>query len=114
MFALVSIVIFGLVFAYFATLNTIPININLGYTLISNVPLYLAILTSLAGGLILAAIIYVGKSLASYFKNESTAHELRKTKNTVTELTKRIHQLELENTKLKAKAEGEPVDEDSL
>ncbi len=114
MVAVISVVIFGLIFAFFATLNTSPVTINLWYTTWTNVPLYIAVLASLAAGILLSAVFYLGKSIADYFKIGSTEHELKKTKQTITDLTKQVHELELENTRLKTKAGEGSVDEDSL
>lgn len=114
MLALVGIVIFGLIFAFFATINTTPITINLGYTTLSQIPLYVAIFVSLGAGLLIAALIYMGKSVLTFFKVGKTEHELTRAKETITDLTKRVHTLELENTKLKTKMGEEEADEDSL
>jgi len=84
MVAVISVVIFGLIFAFFATLNTSPVTINLWYTTWTNVPLYIAVLASLAAGILLSAVFYLGKSIADYFKIGSTEHELKKTKQTIT------------------------------
>ena len=103
MLAIIFIVVLGIAFAYFATINTALININLGFYNLSQIPVYLAILVSVTIGLLLTALFYAIKSLSSSLTINEKESEIKNTKKEVAELTKKLHQLEIENTKLKSK-----------
>lgn len=114
MLALILIVIFGLGFGYFATQNTMPVSLYFMQYSLQGVPLYLVVLVSLAIGLLLTATIGIIKSWTAKFKISKKESELKKAEEEKTELTKRVHKLELENTKYKTElGEGE-ADENSI
>jgi len=74
-------------------------------------PLYLVVISALLLGLLLAWIF----SLVSSFSSKITLHgkenKIKADEKAIAELTKEIHQLELENTRLKEKSgEGENDD----
>lgn len=114
MIALIITVIFGLVFAYLATQNTSTISIYAWNYAIHGAPIYLVILISLAVGLLLATLVYTLKSITTSFKLGSKDDHLKKARQEITELTKEIHKLEIENTKLKTEMGHEDTDDDSL
>ncbi len=114
MLALILFILFGLLFSYFATLNTALVTIHFGIYTLDAIPLYILVLVSLGTGLLFAAIFYSLKSISSYFAFSKKSGELKNSNKEVVELTKKIHQLELENTKLKTKTGEEQTDEDSL
>lgn len=114
MITLIALAIFGLGAAYFATQNTTPVTVTIGTYLWPNIPLYLLIIGSFLLGI---AICWV----ASSADRLSTALTLRHDKKLIQELeqkvtdrTKRIHELELENTKIKGKSGRPTVDDTSL
>src|SRR3989344_4929751 len=112
MLALLLFVTFGLFFGYFATLNTTSVSINMwGYPL-EGVPLYLLALASLGIGILLASVFYIFKSLSSQFalgkkERENASKE-------IAEVTKKVHELELDNTRLKTETGEVQTDENSL
>ena len=114
MLTLVFIIIFGVVFAYFATINTGQITINFGFNQLTGVPIYLAVLVSAAIGMLIASILYFLRFVSAYFQLGGKEKDLSKANKRIAELTKDVHQLELENTKLKSKLGKEDFDEDSL
>ena len=114
MFTLVITVILAVAFALFATQNTHTVDINFANYVLPSVPLYLVVLASLALGLFSAFIIYIVKDLSSRLTISEQKDESKKLRSEVTELTKEVHKLELENTKLKAKAGEDEFDEDSI
>jgi len=114
MIALVFIVIVGIIFAYFATLNTVLVSLNLGFYYLSSIPLYLVVLIPLAIGMIIGSFIYLAKSFSSGLTISGKEHNLKDARKEINELTKRIHQLELENTKLKAESNQEVIDDSSI
>ena len=101
-------------FSYFATINTGLITINFGVYVLPNVPIYLAVLVSAAVGMLLAAILHFLKSIGAYFSQGEKEKDLKQANERIAELTRDLHKLELENTKLTAGGESGEVDEDSL
>jgi len=79
-----------------------------------NLPIYLVVLLSFGTGVLFATIFYFVKFLSSEFLFSRKEGELSKAKRKTTELTKRIYQLEIENTRLKTKIGEESQDDDSL
>jgi uncharacterized membrane protein YciS (DUF1049 family) len=76
-------------------------------------PLYLVIIVPLILGLLASYIIYVMYSLSLKLTISEQKDKLKKIKEENTDLTKRAHKLELENTKLTSQ-NGHDVDEDSI
>lgn len=114
MLALILFLIFGLLFGFFATINTELVTVDFGTTSIELVPLYIVVLASLATGIVVAAIFYFLKSIGGKIAWGKKEKELREAKEQNVELTKKIHDLELENTKLKTENGIEEEDEQSL
>jgi uncharacterized integral membrane protein len=112
MIVLLITIVFGLAFAVFANFNTGTVDINFIKYVLRGVPLYLVILAPLLIGVFISYIVYLIRALSSDLTVSEYKDEVKKLKAELTEVTKEAHQLELENTKLKAK-EGE-FDEDSM
>lgn len=113
MLALLLFIVFGLLFGYFATLNTNLVSVNFGAYALSAVPMYLLILASLGIGVLFAMLFNFFRALGTGLQFARLEKELAEAKKEAAELTKINHQLELENTKLKAEG-GETSDDDSL
>lgn len=113
MIALVLFIVFGLVFSYIATLNTLTTTINLGVWIFRDVPVFLLLIAPFAIGLLIGGFF----SVAKQFFNQRIVHrqsdQLAKAKQENVTLQKQIHQLELQNAKLKTKL-GEESDDESL
>ena len=103
----------GLGFALFATQNTSVVEVNFGHFYIPDIPIYLVVLIPLVIGLFAAFLIYITKDISAEIITTKLEKEAKVAKAENTELVKRVHKLELENTKLKAKL-GEDFDEDSI
>jgi len=114
MLTLVITVLFGLGFGYFATQNTAPVNIYFQNYAFLGVPMYLVILVSLLAGLIVPTGFALIKSLLISLKISKKDDQINKSKEEVSELTRRIHKLEIENTKLRTTLGKEEEDEDSI
>lgn len=114
MIALVLFIIFGLTFAYFATENTIPTAITLGGFQIIQIPVYVLVLVTFAFGLLTGGLFGVLRYLFYGRARKHDKDELHKSKQEVVTLTKQIHKLELENTRLRTKLGEENADDDSL
>lgn len=107
-------VIVGSGIAYFATQNTNLISLHLGPYLTPEVPLYFVIIGTLLLGLLLSWIFSLVNSISSKMTLHGKENEIKKDEKTIAELTKEIHQLELENTRLKEKSGEGNSDNESL
>ncbi len=114
MLGLIVTVIFGLIFAYFATQNTIHVSIRfLNYT-IESLPLYAVMLSSLLVGLFLSGIIAFINNISSSLRLHGKESTIKDDKKQMTELTKMVHQLQIENTRLKERLGEGDSDNKSL
>ena len=98
---LILLVLFGILVALFATQNTAPASIVVASYMLKDVPMYLIVLGSLLVGLLVSSIISMVNSISSSFTLHGKNAKIKETKKTLVELTKQIHQLELENARLK-------------
>lgn len=101
MVTLILLVLFGILAAFFATQNTTHASVTIASYTLADIPMYLIVLGSLLIGLLLSSIISLVNSISSSFTLHGKDVKIKETKKTVVELTKQIHQLELENAKLK-------------
>lgn len=114
MIALVLFILFGLLFGYFATINTTLASVHFGTTSINSVPMYVIVLASFAIGVLFAAMFYTLRSISAKLAVSKKEKELADAKEEAIHLTKKIHELEIENAKLQTKNGDVPQDEDSL
>lgn len=114
MISLVLIVLFGLVFGYFATQNTQAVTLTFWEYSVPGVPLYWVVIGSLATGLLLTTIVGLITAWSAKHTIHKKEHELKKAEEEKTELTKRVHKLELENVKYKTESGTEDTDENSI
>jgi uncharacterized membrane protein len=105
MLNIIYLLLTGSVFAYLAKDNLAPVTLSLANYTIPNIPLFFVIVGSLLVGLVLSYILQIVSNIANSFVLRGTRLEIKTGKNEILDLTKRIHQLELENEKLK---HGEP------
>jgi lipopolysaccharide assembly protein A len=111
-----KLIIFGIVailFAVFATQNTESVTVWFFEYNVPYVPVYMLVLSSVFFGLILSWIITFVQSVSAGMTIRGKENKIRATEKEVADLTRRVHQLELENTRLKAGVK-EDGDEDSL
>ncbi len=117
MITLLLLIVAGGLFVYVAQGNLEPVSLIIGpYTLV-DLPLFYVIMGSLLIGLMLAYVLHLGQAISNSWELRTKKKEIERTKDEVMELTKRVHQLELENQKLKLGASDEsdePVDMQSL
>lgn len=101
MFALLIITLFGIFFAMFATQNTgdVPVHI-LGYWS-GSIPLYLVSLLSLFTGIVISWILSLFGWAATFFTLHSKDAYIRKTDGKIDSLQRKIHELEIENERLR-------------
>jgi hypothetical protein len=92
-----------------------PVSVNLGVVTFSNIPLFYVIAAALIIGLLLSYLVYRIQAISTFFQVRGKNKEIKNEKEEVLELTKRIHQLELENEKIKnGSVETEPTDQNAM
>jgi hypothetical protein len=91
-----------------------PVTVNLWQYTISDVPLFYVIVGSILTGMLVSYLVYLIHVVTAALKLRGKDKELKKEKNEVLELTKRVHQLELENEKLKHESASVPEDSNAL
>lgn len=114
MLILILFLVLGSILAYVSKYNLMPVSVHLGQYVLSDVPLFYVIVCSLIVGLILSYVIYVIHDISTSWTLRGKVNEIKKNKDEVLELTKRVHQLELENEKLKHNRVSEPEDRNAL
>jgi lipopolysaccharide assembly protein A len=114
MLVLILLLVVGSILVYISKYNFMPVTVNLGHYVFSNIPLFYVIVASLLIGLVLSYMFYIVKAISTSFKLRGMDNEIKKDKDEVLELTKRVHQLELENEKLKHAPSLEPDDPNAL
>lgn len=113
MLNIIYLLITGSVFAYLAKDNLTPVTLSLANYTIPNIPLFFVVVGSLLVGLVFSYVLQIITNIANSYVLRGKRIEIKSGKSEILELTRRIHQLELENEKLK---HGEPqvVDANAL
>ena len=114
MLLLILLLLLGAAFAYISSYNLMPVSVNLGFQVFTDIPLFYVIIASLLVGMILSYVVFSFHNILAFFTLRGKKNELKKKKEDVLELTKRIHQLELENEKLKHSKEVFTNDDHAL
>lgn len=86
---------------YLAQNNLTLVTLSLGTYAFSDIPLFYIIIGSLLIGLVSAYLVHFINSIFAAFAMRGKDNKIKQTKSEVVDLTKRIHQLELENERLK-------------
>ena len=100
---LIIAVIAGIGTAYFATQNPIMVPITLASYHFLNIPLYMLVAGSLLFGLLIAWIISLFGALGNSFLFHKQNNRIQNDNKIIQDLTDKIHDLELENVRLKEK-----------
>lgn len=101
--------------AYLSQNNLMLVPLYLGPYTYTDIPLFYIIIGSLLTGLVLAFLIYLFNSIFTAFTMHGKDNTIKRGKSDIVDLTKRIHQLELENEKLKNNSTViEPQDSNAL
>ncbi len=114
MLTLILLLVVGSFLAYLAQDNLVLVSVNFGPYVISGVPLFYVIVGSLVTGLAVAYVIYLTEAISKSLAMRAKDVELKKSKQEVLELTKRVHQLEIEKEKIKRVTEDEDDDPRAL
>lgn len=114
MLILILFLVVGSVLVYISKFNFVPVSVNLGMYVISDIPLFYVIIGSVVFGLVLSYLVYLVHAISTSFTLRGKNKEIKKNKEEVLELTKSVHQLELENEKQKNSTNVEPQDKNAL
>ena len=114
MLALILMLVLGSGLVYISKFNFTPVAVNLGFIAFSEVPLFYVIVVSLVIGLLLSYLIHLVGEVSNSLRFRGKDKEIKKNKDEVLELAKRVHQLELENEKIKNGTTLEVVDTNAL
>ncbi|OGJ37713.1 MAG: hypothetical protein A2383_02330 [Candidatus Pacebacteria bacterium RIFOXYB1_FULL_39_46] len=114
MLALILLLVVGSILAYISKFNIMPVTVNFGVYVLTDIPLFYVIIGSVIFGLVLSYLFYLAHAISHVFKLRGKDKEIKKNKNEVLGLTRQVHQLELEKEKRKKNNPLEPVDKNSL
>lgn len=105
MLELIITIIFGIAIAFFAIQNGGLVTIHLSSYNIPGIPLYLVVLGTVLLTLIFSWIIFLVNSVGNAFVMRGKNNTLKQEERSNRELKKKVHELEIENAKLKGKTE---------
>lgn len=108
MFAIILLVVLALGFGYFAIQNAQQTTIMLTGYAFPSVPLYVVIGITLLLGLLFSWILSLVNGLSTSMKLRGKEHTIKDANKNVSELTKKVNELEVENAKLKGQLEKSP------
>ena len=115
MLAIIVFLVIGSVMAYLSQNNFVLVTLHLGRYVFSGIPLFYVIIGSLLTGLGLAYFGHLINSIFTGFTLRGKDKKIKQGKSENIDLTKRIHQLELENERLKNNSTIiEPPDKNAL
>lgn len=111
---LILLLIIGTALVYISKFNFAPVSLNLGAYVFSDIPLFYVIIGSFIIGLVLSYLVHLVRAISTSFTLHGKNKEIKKDEDEILELTRRVHQLELENEKLKHLTGNEPEDQNAL
>ena len=115
MLSFIFLLITASLLAYIAQNNFMLVTLHLGTYTLSNIPLFYVIMGSLLTGLVLSYCMQITRSIMTAFTMQGKNNAIKQGNRDIVYLTKRIHQLELENEKLKNNSSiREPRDQNAL
>ena len=101
MFTLILLLVFGSGVTYLALQNSARVTLTLLTYTLPDVPLFAVILGSMVTGVFLAYVLHLPNLISTALSIHGKDNKIKSSEKDVTQLTKRIHQLELENESLK-------------
>jgi len=114
MLIIILSLIVGTMLVYISKFNFQPVSVNLGFYVLSGIPLFYVIVGSVLIGLVLSYLAYLINAISNSFVLWGKDSEIKKNKGEVLELTKQVHQLEIKNEKLGKDSGIEPGDRNAL
>jgi len=110
---LILAVIFALGIAFFATQNTALVTLRLANYILPGVPLYLVMAISLLMGLFVAWLVGIIDNVGTIFTLRGKDTRLKQAHTTISSLETKIHNLEIENARLKGDTVTETIIHDN-
>ncbi len=101
MLNIIFLLIAGSALTYISKYNLDLVTVNLGIYTFFNIPLFYVIVGSILVGLLFSYILQLLGNILTYFEIRSKTREIKTGKDEILNLTKTVHQLEIENEKLK-------------
>lgn len=101
MLNIIFLLIVGSALTYISKYNLDLVTVNLGIYTFFNIPLFYVIVGSILVGLLFSYILQLLGNILTYFEIRSKTREIKTGKDEILNLTKTVHQLEIENEKLK-------------
>jgi uncharacterized membrane protein len=98
---LILLLVVGGAMVYLAQNNLTLVTLRLGTYVVPAIPLFYVIIGSLLTGLGLAYLVYLVNSIFTAFTMHGKDNKIKQGKSDIVDLTKQIHQLELENERIK-------------
>lgn len=106
MLALIVVILFGILFAFFATQNTSTMSITFANYQVTGIPLYVIVLGGLLIGVVISTILSFFDAIGTFFTLHGKDSAINNQGRTISDLKRKIHDLEIENTKLKEHKPG--------
>jgi len=106
--------VFGAAITFVSLQNTTEVSLTLLQYSLDNVPLYYVIIGSMLIGILLSYLISLVSSISNAFIIRSKNSSIKSKKVEMLEMTKKIHQLQLENAVLKKDSNPDSEDKKSL
>src|SRR3989344_192113 len=113
MFMISLAIIFGLFFTAFSVQNITPVTLVFGEFSAPAMPIYIIILFAILLGVLIAWIFNLIDAVTSFFILRNKEGTIRELKKTISELIRRVHNLELDTDSKKSKKKPDSEDEES-
>jgi uncharacterized integral membrane protein len=114
MLTLILLLVIGSALVYISKFNFVPVDLNLGGYIFTDIPLFYVIVGSLLTGLVLSYLVYLFQAISTSLTMRGKNKKIKSGKDEILELTRRVHQLELENRGLQQLSGNEPEDRNAL
>lgn len=114
MLTIILLLIFASGMAYFSFQNSAHVTLTFFNYTVPEVSLFLVILGSMLVGALLVYVIHLVNSISTAITIHGKDKKIEKSQEDVTQLTKKTHQLELENESLKKDNPAASYDDKSL
>jgi uncharacterized integral membrane protein len=107
MLSLIVAILFGVSLTFFAFQNSVGVPVALGSYQVFAIPLYLVVVFSVLLGILMASFISGIEGISSYLTLRRKNHIITTDERTINELQQKIHNLEMENAKLRSEHKEE-------
>jgi uncharacterized integral membrane protein len=106
MLSLIVAILFGLGLTFFAFSNSISVPVAFAGIQLSAIPLYMVVVFSVLAGIVMAWFISAIDGISSHMELRGKNHRINDDQKAITALQERIHNLEVENARLKSDNRG--------